>query len=43
MMDEFTAHKTEEIIKLLFDIGINPVFIPAGFTIVLQPLDVFIN
>lgn len=43
LMDEFAAHKTDNIIELLIDRGINPLFIPAGFTSVLQPLDVSVN
>ena len=41
--DEFSGHKTEEIIKLLMDNNINPIFILAGCTSYLQPLDLAIN
>jgi hypothetical protein len=41
--DEFAGHKTEEIIKHCMDNNINPMFIPAGTTSYLQPLDKCVN
>lgn len=43
LLDEFSAHKTDHVIKKLIDVNINPVFVPGGFTSLLQPLDVAIN
>jgi hypothetical protein len=43
VMDEFAAHKTENIIGLLMELSINPLFVPAGFTSILQMLDYSVN
>lgn len=43
LLDEFSAHKIDEIILYMVENKINPVFVPGGHTSLLQPLDVGIN
>ena len=40
IMDSFKAHKTDEVVKILKDNGINSTFIPSRTTSYLQLIDV---
>ena len=42
-LDEAPCHQTEKVFNALKESGIFPLFIPAGTTSILQPLDVSIN
>ena len=42
-MDDFSAHKTENVLNSLKEMKIDVSVIPGGFTSVLQPLDVSLN
>ena len=43
VLDDYRAHKTDEIINYMNESGIRPFLILGGFTYYLQPLDVTIN
>lgn len=43
LMDEFTAHTKESVLKALRQMRCKVLFIPAGMTSMLQPLDVAVN
>ena len=43
LLNESKAYKTEKVIKALQEKGVQSIFVPAGFTRELQPLDVFVN
>ena len=43
ILDRFKVHAMPEVVKKLNDLNIDVVFIPAGLTFILQPLDVYIN
>ena len=42
-MDEFPAHKTQEVLNTCEEIGLKTFLIPGGFTNCLQLLDVSLN
>ena len=43
VLDDFAAHKTNQIISYMHAVNIKPYLIPGGYTFCLQPLDVTIN
>ena len=43
VLDDYRAHKTEQVIQYACKNKIQPFLIPAGFTYCLQPLDVSVN
>ena len=43
IFDVFAAHRCSTFLELLCSHGIKHVFVPAGYTGLLQPLDVSIN
>jgi hypothetical protein len=43
LLDKFSAHCSEEVLKTAAELNIELIFIPAGLTNELQPLDVGIN
>jgi hypothetical protein len=42
-MDNFEAHKTEQVLEECRKLNLDVVFIPPSFTSCLQPLDVCVN
>eukprot|EP01121_Diplochlamys_sp_Union-15-3_P010615 TRINITY_DN2995_c0_g1_i7.p1 TRINITY_DN2995_c0_g1~~TRINITY_DN2995_c0_g1_i7.p1 ORF type:complete len:142 (-),score=10.10 TRINITY_DN2995_c0_g1_i7:238-663(-) len=43
ILDQFSAHKDWDIVKLLEKYNVHCLFIPAGLTLILQPLDKGVN
>jgi hypothetical protein len=43
LLDHFSVHLTSEFVQSINDLGVNIEYIPAGYTCVLQPVDVGVN
>ena len=43
VLDDYKAHKTQDILDYFSKNNVQPFIIPGGFTYCLQPLDVIIN
>lgn len=43
LVDHFTVHLTSDFVKSLNNLGVDVDYIPAGYTCVLQPVDVGVN
>ena len=43
LFDEFSAHRTDDVLQYCKDINVQTLFIPGGFTSSFQPLDVCVN
>ena len=43
LLNEFSAHKTQEVLSAFRLTGLQSFLIPGGFTHILQPLDVCVN
>jgi hypothetical protein len=43
LLDHFSAHLTSSFVKAINDLGVDVDYVPAGYTCVLQPVDVGVN
>ena len=43
LLDEFKAHKNDQVFNILYQAGVKNVLVAAWFTHMLQPLDVCVN
>jgi hypothetical protein len=43
LLDHFLAHLTSSFVKAINDLGVDVDYVPAGYTCVLQPVDVGVN
>jgi hypothetical protein len=43
IMDQFSGHRSAEVLKTLDELGLRVVYVPAGCTSLVQPLDTDIN
>ena len=43
LLDEFNAHKIDQVLDKFYEAGVQSVLVPAGFIHMLQPLDVCVN